>query len=420
MSFSPKTCTAILTLCSFAASALSVPQPTTPAAQHHPVAAGTPRTWTSMQNGQPSMPAQTPPSVSGPQPRPTGPNRNINMAAHMPASASRPQPRPTGPSGLASMAAEMPALRAGPLSTFASHSAQPQSVGHVPTHSMPPHAQQHLLSSPAPIHGPGTMHRHAGGGTLSAIRPQRWPGQPTGRMQAGPDMPDQTASRHGSVRPQQRSSMATAQQHQSQRDRNGFPQASAAQNYRGQQAAGLAQYSDKAADYASPNQPALHAAGKEETSQHTPIVHHVQQRQQNHHSKNVPIGTVHQHGPRTSCHKQPKQEVHDSAPAGQLNDRQVPAAHSAAGSPDLQHSTGMPAHAASDVPSVDHIAGNLNWIKLSSVSGLGTHLAFKGKLTLSTLQTWVKRDLDAALAHLKLTRKVRPRAQICVSHLRPL
>jgi len=380
----PKTHIAILSLRSFAASALSVPQPTTPAAHHHPFAAGTASTWTSVQSGRPSMPSQTPPSVSGPQ------------------------PRPTGPSGPAGIAAHVPALRSGPLSTSTSHSAQPHSVGQVPTHSMPPHGQQHLLSNPAPFHGPGTIHRHAGGGKLSGVRPQGWPGQPTGRMQAGPDMPDQAASRHGSMRPQQRSSMATAQQHQSQRDRNGVPQASAAQNYTGQQAASLAQHSGKTACYVPPNWAALHAAGKEETSQHIPTVQHVQQRLQKDHSKSVLSKTMRQYGPRTLCHGQPEQEMHDSAPTGHLSDRQVPAADSAAGSPDLQRSAGKPAHAASDAPSVDHIVGNLNWIKLSSVSGLGTHLAFKGKLTLSTLQTWVKKDLDAALAHLELTRKVRP------------
>ncbi len=404
----------------FAASALSVPQPATPAAQHRPFAANTAGIWTSVQSGRPSMPAQTLPSVSGPQPRITGPNRNVNMAAHTPASASRPQPRPTGPSGPASMAAQVPALRSGPLSTVASHSAQPHSVGHVPTHSMPPHGQQHLLLSSAPIHGPGTMHRHVGRGKLSEVRPRGWPGQPTGRIHAGTDMPDQTASRHSSMRPQQRSSMATAQQHQSQWDRNGFPQASAAQNHTGQQVARLAQQSGKSADYVPPSQAASHAAGKEETSQHTPTVQHVQQKQQEHLSKSVLSGTMCQHGPRTLCHGQPEQDVHDSAPTGQLNDRQMPAADSAAGLSDLQYSAGMPAHAASDAPSITHIGGNLDWIKISSDSGRGAYLVLKGKLTLSTLQIWVQKDLNAALAHLKLTRKVSPRAQICVSHLRPL
>ena len=54
----------------------------------------------------------------------------------------------------------------------------------------------------------------------------------------------------------------------------------------------------------------------------------------------------------------------------------------------------------------DQDAGIPGLLVLPEASGLGTHLAFMGKLPLSVMQSWVRIDVQAARAHLELTTEV--------------
>ena len=321
------------------------------------------------------------------------------MAARMPGALSGSQPRPMGTKGSLGRPAQMAAHPSSMASTMQRQASAPVMVRH---------GQQHGSSGPAAVYIPRSADGVGSAAIASAVRAQRGPSQQAVHMHAGSSMPAVACGRLGPVPPQpgcgQRSSMATPQHllrpHAQQQHHSDLPQPHAAQLHTDQQ-------SSRAAVIASVHRPVLQPCGKAGDLQHNFSVQNVHALAKNQCST-MSLSNAHQPGPATPTLAHPGNASEASAPARHTHGVHAAGAGSHAGGldPMVSNRAANPAGALHPAQADQH-AGSSGLVLLPDASGVGSKPAFIGKLALSVMQSWVRKDLKAASSHLEATRKVK-------------
>lgn len=228
-------------------------------------------------------------------------------------------------------------------------SMQPRTERRLPASATAPRGQQVGSSGPAPALVPGSMGSGPSPATAAGVSLQGWPDQQTMPMHTGASMPEHACGRPVAMPPQHgpvpMSSMRTPQRP---------PQLHAQQKH----------YSGR---------PEAHAA-QPQTAQQS--------------SSAAGAGKLHQPIPQSSGRAA------------------TPASYAGRADQMVSSRASSPAVAAAAArPEQD--AGKPGLLLLPDASGLEPHLASMGNLPLSVMQSWVRADVQAAMAHLELTSEVR-------------